>query len=97
MRVYTFITNYAVPTNTDLTNLYPSVTPLQFVCLKGKVLLTGELIKNGAYVYVKGGHADCVQLLIGSGADVNAHDEREEIPEDKAKKWEKRTQCLKML
>ena len=81
------------------------VTPLQFVCLKGKVLLTRELIKNGAYVYVKGGqtalhygwaYADCVQLLIGSGADVNAHDEREEIPEDKAKKWE-RTQCLKML
>ena len=42
-------------------------------------------------------YADCVQLLIGSGADVNAHDEREEIPEDKAKKWEMRTQCLKML
>ena len=46
---------------------------------------------------IMAGHADCVQLLIGSGADVNAHDEREEIPEDKAKKWEKRTQCLKML
>jgi len=45
---------------------------------------------------IMAGHADCVQLLIGSGADVNAHDEREEIPEDKAKKWE-RTQCLKML
>ena len=36
------------------------VTPLQFVCLKGKVLLTGELIKNGAYVYVKGGHMPIV-------------------------------------
>ena len=80
----------------DLKNLHPKVTPLQFACLNGQVLLTRELIKNGAYVYVKGGHADCVQLLIGSGADVNAHDEREEIPEDKAKKWE-RTQCLKML
>jgi len=95
--------------NVDLKNPFMDLTPLQHACMDGKVLLARELIKSGANVNSKGrlgqtalhyaamaGHTNCVQLLIGHGADVSVCDSKEESPIDKAERWG-RAECLEML
>ena len=103
--MYTFITNYAVPTYVNEHRSHkpvPKCDPASICLPEGEGSADTRIDQERSLCLCqrwadRHGHADCVQLLIGSGADVNAHDEREEIPEDKAKKWEMRTQCLKML